>query len=215
AKNRNVQHYDSRKIQKSLGLSQSDFVGIALLSGGDYSPGLANVGIVNAIELLSEFTVARSSDQGGDQEAETLSTLKNLEEWLKTLESDVEAPEPIAVRRKLRTLIKKNNEPERMRAVVNPEIVAAYFRPNVDKSNEKFRWRSVDIEKVRSLLYARLGWDDAKFDRKTLIAFQRWNDFITGKASYQRHITSYAHMLEQSPAEQKTALTKRVETGFN
>ncbi|KHJ88783.1 XPG I-region [Oesophagostomum dentatum] len=214
AKNRNVQHYDSRKIQKSLGLSQSDFVGIALLSGGDYSPGLANVGIVNAIELLSEFTVARSSDQGGDQEAETLSTLKNLEEWLKTLESDVEAPEPIAVRRKLRTLIKKNNEPERMRAVVNPEIVAAYFRPNVDKSNEKFRWRSVDIEKVRSLLYARLGWDDAKFDRKTLIAFQRWNDFITGKASYQRHITSYAHTLEQSPAEQKTALTKRVETAL-
>ncbi|KAL6728344.1 hypothetical protein Aduo_010124 [Ancylostoma duodenale] len=214
SKTKNVQHYGSRIIQQSLGLSQSEFVGIAILSGGDYSSGLAGVGVVNAIELLSEFAVARSSDEDRSQEAETLSTLKNLGEWLKTFESDVEMPEPIAIRRKLRTLIKKNNEMDRIKLVANPDVVAAYFRPNVDKSNERFRWKSVDVEKVRSLLYVRLGWDDAKFERQTLIALQRWNDFITGKTSYQRHITSYTHKLQQSPDEQKTTLTKRVETAL-
>ncbi|KAK6740332.1 hypothetical protein RB195_008662 [Necator americanus] len=214
SKNKNVQHYQSRIIQQSLGLSRSDFVGIALLSGGDYSSGLAGVGVVNAIELLSEFAVTRSTGEDKSQELETLSTLKNLEEWLKTLNCDVEAPEPVPIRRKLRTLIKKNNDMDRIKSVVNPDIVAAYFRPNVDKSNEKFRWRSVDIEKVRSLLYMRLGWDDTKFEKQTLIALQRWNEFITHKASYQRHITSYAHNLQQSPSEQKTTLTKRMEVAL-
>ncbi|EYC01107.1 hypothetical protein Y032_0110g168 [Ancylostoma ceylanicum] len=214
SKTKNVQHYGSRIIQQSLGLSQSEFVGIAILSGGDYSSGLAGVGVVNAIELLSEFAVTRSADEGRSLEAETLSTLKKMEEWLKTFESDVETPEPIAIRRKLRTLIKKNNEMDRIKLVANPDVVAAYFRPNVDKSKEKFRWKSVDVEKVRALLYTRLGWDDAKFERQTLIALQRWNDFITGKTSYQRHITSYTHKLQQSPDEQKTTLTKRVETAL-
>ncbi|RCN38837.1 XPG I-region [Ancylostoma caninum] len=214
SKTKNVQHYGSRIIQQSLGLSQSEFVGIAILSGGDYSSGLAGVGVVNAIELLSEFSVARSSDEDRSQEAETISTLRKMEEWLNTFESDVEIPEPIAIRRKLRALIKKNNEMDRIKLVANPDVVAAYFRPNVDKSNERFRWKSVDVEKVRSLLYVRLGWDDAKFERQTLIALQRWNDFITGKTSYQRHITSYTHKLQQSPDEQKTTLTKRVETAL-
>lgn len=49
--------------------------------------------------------------------------------------------------------------------MANPDVVAAYFRPNVDKSKERFRWKSVDVEKVRALLYVRLGWDDAKFER--------------------------------------------------
>ncbi|VDM66378.1 unnamed protein product [Strongylus vulgaris] len=140
--------------------------------------------------------------------------LINLNEWLMTLKSDVQPPEPLAIRRKLRVLIKKHNDFERIKSIVNPDIVAAYFRPNVDRSTERFRWRVVDIEKVRTLLYARLGWDNAKFERQTLTALQRWNDFISGKASYQRHITSYTHVLQQSPAEQKTTLTKRVETAL-
>ncbi|CAJ0604610.1 unnamed protein product [Cylicocyclus nassatus] len=214
SKNKNVQKYESRIVRQSLGLCQSDFVGLALISGGDYSPGLAGVGIVSALELLSEFAVKRNTDSAADQEAETLSTLINLNEWLLTLESDAPPPEPVATRRKLRALIKKNNDFDRIKSIVNPDIVTAYFRPNVDRSAEKFRWRKVDIEKVRSLLYARLGWDDEKFDKQTLVAFQRWNDFILGKASYQRHITSYTHTLQQSPEEQRTTLTKRVETAL-
>ncbi|ETN82431.1 XPG I-region [Necator americanus] len=182
SKNKNVQHYQSRIIQQSLGLSRSDFVGIALLSGGDYSSGLAGVGVVNAIELLSEFAVTRSTGEDKSQELETLSTLKNLEEWLKTLNCDVEAPEPVPIRRKLRTLIKKNNDMDRIKSVVNPDIVAAYFRPNVDKSNEKFRWRCVDIEKVRSLLYMRLGWDDTKFEKVKICCL--WLDLVSGISDF-------------------------------
>lgn len=209
SKSKNVQHYDSRVIHKSLGLTQSDFVGLALLSGGDYSPGLAGVGVVNALELLSEFAMSKSSDQ---PEQETLSTLTSIREWMASFDSDLS--EPITLRRKLRSVITKNNDPERIAMIANPDIVAAYFRPNVDKSKEKFRWRAADVERVRSFLYSMLGWDDEKFEKKTLIALQRWNDFITRKTSYQRHITSFTHKLQQCPAEQKTSLTKRVETAL-
>ncbi|VDO21802.1 unnamed protein product [Heligmosomoides polygyrus] len=199
SKNKNVQHYESRVIRHSLGLTQADFVGIAVLSGGDYSPGLAGVGVVNAVELLSEFSVTRSGLL--PEENQTLSTLKNVGDWLASFAST--PTESIALRRKLRSVI-----------IVQPSVVEAYFRPNVDKSREKFRWRKVDVERVRHLLYEKLGWDDERFEKQTLVALQRWNEFITGKASYQRHITSFTHKLLQSPGEQKTALTRRVETAL-
>ncbi|KAK6045790.1 XPG I-region, partial [Cooperia oncophora] len=220
SKNKNVQHYDSRVVRQSLGitlhkycLSQAEFVGIAVLSGGDYSPGLAGIGIVNAVELLSEFAVTRSTEVD-QSEKETMLTLRNVDNWMATFDPNEDPPEPIALRRKLRAAIKKNNDMDRIKSIVNAEIVAAYFRPNVDKSREKFRWKKVDIERVRILLYSKLGWDDEKCDKQTLIPLQRWNEFITGATSYQRHITSFAHKLQQSPAEQKTALTKRVETAL-
>uniref|UniRef100_A0A0K0DIJ5 XPGN domain-containing protein n=1 Tax=Angiostrongylus cantonensis TaxID=6313 RepID=A0A0K0DIJ5_ANGCA len=110
SKNKNVQHYESRVIKQCLGqYIFSEFVGIAVISGSDYSSGLTGIGVVTAIELLSEFAVTKSS-------------------------------------------------------IVNDEVVAAYFHPNVDNSTEKFRWRSVDIDSVRHLLYNRLGWDDAYSD---------------------------------------------------
>ncbi|VDO26542.1 unnamed protein product [Haemonchus placei] len=200
SKNKNVQHYDS-STKLSCEFHLADFVGLAVLSGGDYSSGLAGVGIVNAVELLSEF-------------AETLSTLGNVEKWMATFDSTEDPPEPIALRRKLRAIIKKNNDMERIKSIVNPDVVAAYFRPNVDKSREKFRWKKVDMERVRAILYSKLGWDDDKFNKQTLTPLQRWNDFITGGASYQRHITSFTHKLQQSPDEQRVTLTKRVETAL-
>ncbi|KAK5975952.1 XPG I-region [Trichostrongylus colubriformis] len=214
SKNKNVQHYDSNVVRQSLGLTQADFVGLAVLSGSDYSIGLAGIGIVNAVELLSEFAVTRSNGTNQSQEKETMMTLKNVEKWMATFDSNENTPEPIALRRKLCAVIKKNNDMERIKSIVNADIVAAYFRPNVDKSREKFRWKKVDLERVRILLYSKLGWDDEKFDKQTLIPLKRWNEFITGAASYQRHITSFTHKLQQCPAEQKTTLTKRVETAL-
>ncbi|KAE9415012.1 hypothetical protein Angca_002822, partial [Angiostrongylus cantonensis] len=214
SKNKNVQHYESRVIKQCLGLSQSEFVGIAVISGSDYSSGLTGIGVVTAIELLSEFAVTKSSVQSDSQEYETMRTLKNIGEWMVTFESNIDLPEPTSIRQKLRSVIMKNNDVDKIKSIVNDEVVAAYFHPNVDNSTEKFRWRSVDIDSVRHLLYNRLGWDDGKFERQTLLALQRWNDFIGGKTSYQRHITSYMHNLQQCPNEQKTKLTRRLETAL-
>lgn len=213
SKNKNVQHYESRVVQESLGLSQSEFVGIAVISGSDYSPGLTGVGVVNAIELLSEFAVAKSA-QSESQEYETMRTLKSVGEWMMTFESNVEQPEPTSARQKLRSVIMRNNDMDKIKSIVNDNVVAAYFHPSVDNSTEKFRWKSVDIDAVRHVLYNRLGWDDEKFGRQTLLALQRWNSFICGKMSYQRHITSYMRKLQQCPREQRTKLTKRVETAL-
>ncbi|KJH50478.1 XPG I-region [Dictyocaulus viviparus] len=214
SKNKNVQHYESRIIQDSLGLSQSEFVEIAIISGGDYSYGLRGIGVVNAIELLSEFAVKKRAEQNECKELEATHTLENILKWIVSFDSNTETPEPVSIRRNLGSVILKNNNIDRINSIVNAEVIEAYFRPNVNESPKVFKWRSVDINGVRSLLYNKLGWDDEKFERQTLSALQRWNDFISGKTSYQRHITSYMHKLQQSPDEQRTKLTKRVETAL-
>ena len=105
--------------------------------------------------------------------------------------------------------------------IANPEIVDAYLRPNVDSSREPLRWRKVNIEGLRVVVRDKLCWQDDKFDKVidfyhklysflqlALPSFQKWNDFIMGVTSYQKHITSYA--LAQSADEQKLTMTKRV-----
>uniref|UniRef100_A0A1I7XH86 XPGI domain-containing protein n=1 Tax=Heterorhabditis bacteriophora TaxID=37862 RepID=A0A1I7XH86_HETBA len=214
SKKKNVQHYEAKCIERETGLTQSDFISIAILSGSDYSIGLRGVGVVSAVELAAEFTQERRADQNAEEEV--LSMLNRVEEWLLSVGTEKnETPQLTNNRRKLRLLIEKNNETTHIEGIANRDVVSAYMHPVVDNSREQFRWRVVNIDKIRKILYSQLGWEDERFDKLTLSPFQRWNDFITGKASYQRHITSYTHKLQQCSSEQKTKMTKRVQSALH
>lgn len=61
------------------GLTRWETVQIALLSGGDYTPGLDNIGVVTALELISEF--ALPSEDNCDEEAQVAILMMTVNVW--------------------------------------------------------------------------------------------------------------------------------------
>ena len=52
-----VEVYLSSDAERELGIKREHFVALAMLLGGDYTPGVRGVGIVNGMEVLSAFPV--------------------------------------------------------------------------------------------------------------------------------------------------------------
>lgn len=42
-------------FQNNLGLKRGEFIQLGMLAGGDYSRGLERIGVVSAVELISDF----------------------------------------------------------------------------------------------------------------------------------------------------------------
>ncbi|CAI4221575.1 unnamed protein product [Auanema sp. JU1783] len=207
---KNVQHYNSEKVNNDTGLSQEQFIMIAVISGGDYSVGFHGVGVVSAVELIAEFTKTSSFDS--EKEKNIMAVLCSVDEWLKFSEEEKRTDNTLL--RKIRKIIMENNDLTHLQ-MSDKVIVKAYLHPSVDSSTEVFRWRGVDIDGVKQLLYERVGWDDDKFSKNALQSLEKWNAFILRQTSYQRHITSYACPLTQSADEQRISLSKRAITALD
>ena len=50
-------------ICKFAGLSRVECIAVAIISGGDYSPGLKSVGMVTALELIAQFAEKRGQEE--------------------------------------------------------------------------------------------------------------------------------------------------------
>ncbi|PAV75572.1 hypothetical protein WR25_08599 [Diploscapter pachys] len=208
SKKKDSQYFETKAIQKNLGLSRVECIAVAIISGGDYSPGLKSVGMVTALELIAQFAEKRDQEELSlEQVQEKVTTLlTKIKNWL----LDENRREPTMELRKLRETIEKDNDKEAIEGLINPDVIHAYVFPNVNSSREKFRWGKVDIEKLKKLLFVNLGWDERKYNNTVADAFIRWNEFISGKASYQRHITSYAYSLDRDEKEMSEQ-SKRVQ----
>jgi DNA excision repair protein ERCC-5 len=73
-----VQLVSSRDIERHLKLTRSSLIRLAYLLGSDYCEGVRGIGIVSAMEILSEW----SSEDG----------LKEFKDWCKALKSGDEVP---------------------------------------------------------------------------------------------------------------------------
>ncbi|CAK5055427.1 unnamed protein product [Meloidogyne enterolobii] len=165
-----------------FGLTRCGFIQLGLLAGGDYSQGLKQIGVVAALELISEFLNFDDVDNLLDK---VLCSLKKISEWIlsKRLKENnsvfVESPRRIS----LRKIIEANNSDETIKMFPNIEIIEAYAKPLVDSSTKKFKWGRVDF--------------------KTHGAFERWNDFITAETqSFQQKITNFTKVL---PSKESTS----------
>ncbi|VBB31783.1 unnamed protein product [Acanthocheilonema viteae] len=232
---RRLQMYSMKTIHNQLGLSRWEAVQIALLSGGDYTNGLEGVGVVAALELISEFaTASRNIDVDPSQQA--FENLNRISAWLNhrgtwdnlptnndcISNQDLEKKEFIENRRrlKLRRLIEKNNTAETLDAFPSREVFNAYTKPLVDSSTENPKWRNISMEELELFVWEKLGWDGKHLEKQTNHSLLKWNEYLNPAAggsgqSYQMHITSFTHRLEKSEQDQRLFLTARVRAALD
>lgn len=231
---RRLQMYSMESIRNQLGLSRWEAIQIALLSGGDYTNGLEGVGVVAALELISEFaTTSRQVDAEPSQQA--FENLKRISAWLNrhdnwedlpsssgySSEQDVKKTKFVENTRrlKLRRLIEKNNVTETLETFPSHDVFNAYAKPLVDSSTEKPRWRNIDMDELESFVWQKLGWDKKQLEKQTNHSLQKWNEYLNPSVggsgqSYQMHITSFSHRLQKSEQDQRLFLTARVQAAL-
>uniref|UniRef100_A0A914NDP2 Uncharacterized protein n=1 Tax=Meloidogyne incognita TaxID=6306 RepID=A0A914NDP2_MELIC len=205
----NLEKYSSEDIRRKLGgqnkiiflifnkgLTRCGFIQLGLLAVGDYSEGLKQIGVVAALELISEFLT--SSDDVDNLLDKVLCSLKKISEWIlsKRLKDNnsvfVESPRRIS----LRKIIEANNSDETIKMFPNIEIIEAYAKPLVDSSKKKSKWGRIDFVALDSFLQINLGITKEDIFKKTHGAFERWNDFITAETqSFQQKITNFTKVL--------------------
>ncbi|KAL7074405.1 hypothetical protein ACQ4LE_006763 [Meloidogyne hapla] len=188
----NLEKYSSEDIKQKLGLTRCEFIQLGLLAGGDYSRGLEQVGVVAALELISEFV--NNSDDNKSLLDKALLSLKKISEWILSKRQKnnnsvfVESSHRIC----LRKIIEANNSDEIIKTFPNVEIIKAYAKPLVDSSIKKFKWGRIDFDALDSFLQINLGITKENIFKKTHGAFERWDEFITAKTqSYQQKITNF------------------------
>ncbi|GMT33553.1 hypothetical protein PFISCL1PPCAC_24850, partial [Pristionchus fissidentatus] len=203
SREKDIEYYEGRRVEKELGLTRWDTISIAMLSGGDYSMGLKGVGIVTALELLAQFTEERK----GEEEKETLERLRRIEEWLMNGKM-AECLE----RKKLRAAVERTAHRDEIKGLANASILSAYSSPLVDESREPLRWRQVKIERLKALLWQKLKWDEQRVEKTLMDAFARWNEFMARQTTYQMHISSY--IVREGAGEKRRQLGKRMEAAL-
>ncbi|PWN18228.1 PIN domain-like protein [Microstroma glucosiphilum] len=138
-------------LQRELGLDREKLVRLAYLLGSDYTEGLASVGPVVAMEILSLFP-------GEDG-------LLRFKEWWVKVQSGRDTPQDTkgtTMRRIKKTLANKVHLDVTW---PNPAVLDAYYEPAVDSSDEAFQWGLPDLDSLRTYLAEYLGWSTTKTDQ--------------------------------------------------
>ncbi|KAK9718311.1 DNA repair protein rad2 [Basidiobolus ranarum] len=147
-----VECYQSSDLEREMKLDQDKLISLAYLLGSDYTEGVTGVGVVNAMEILNEW----SGEEG----------LRRFKEWWNDL-SNVSKDPPI--RKKLRNILKKCYIPS---SFPDLRVREAYVNPMVDDSDQKFQWGIPDLDGLRGYMQDKLRWPESKTD-ETLIPIIR------------------------------------------
>ena len=161
-----VEAYLSSDAEK-IGIGFNEKIALAMLLGGDYTQGVTGVGIVNGMEILKAF---------GPWDGDTSKVSECLQEFRKWMdgydfgENDMYNGQILEFQKKHRSA--------RSRWILPPDfpaanVLQAYSRPVVDSSNESFSWEKPDIEKLRSFLSRKVGWDSNETDKAVLPVLSR------------------------------------------
>lgn len=162
---RMVECYLLSDIQRELSLDRGRLIQLAFLLGSDYTEGLAGVGPVMAMEILSLYP-----GQDG---------LEKFRGWWQQVQIGAEN-DPNDSRIKVRRRIKRALRDRVHLSNDWPDQGAkqAYVEPSVDASDEPFVWGNADLDALRAFLGEYLHWPSTKTDQYLLpvIEQQRKND---------------------------------------
>lgn len=157
-----VECFKLSDLQHDLGMDRTKLVQLAYLLGSDYTEGLAGVGPVLAMEILSIF-------KGDD-------ALVNFRQWwLKVQQGkdshidDTRGPTMRRIKKSLRNKVTLDaNWPD-------PKVLDAYNEPQVDVSREAFQWGLPDLDSLRSFFLEYLRWPSDRTDHYLLPAIEAQN----------------------------------------
>ncbi|KAK9236213.1 hypothetical protein V1525DRAFT_433947 [Lipomyces kononenkoae] len=143
-----VECYSSKDIKSELDLDQCGMIVLAHLLGSDYTPGLAGVGPVTAVQLVKDF--------GSDD------TLRRFKDWYDGIQRgdksvDVATPFRKKFKNKSKKLFLDPRFPDRA-------VDEAYLHPTVDSDSTEFVWGTPDLDRIRSFLMSTIGWGKERAD---------------------------------------------------
>ncbi|KUJ18937.1 PIN domain-like protein [Mollisia scopiformis] len=148
--NKLVECYLSNDIEKELSLNRDQLIAFAHLLGSDYTEGLAGIGPVTAVEILSEFPSTKG--------------LEEFKEWWLSAQHSSKPlnTEPSTFRKKFRrSQATKLFLPP---GFPSPAVTEAYLKPDVDANPEPFQWGVPDLDRLRDFLMATIGWTQERTD---------------------------------------------------
>jgi DNA excision repair protein ERCC-5 len=184
---RYVEEYRADELAAELGLSRERLVALALLLGSDYTPGVAGVGVVNALEAVRAFpsgggdggaegdgAAAAAADAGDDDDG--LGGLRRFAAWATGVDEELFALAGgggAAAASAAEAEFRRRHRAVRRSWALPPgfpsaEVAAAYARPRVDASRARLGWGRPDLELLRVFCAERLGWPAARADELLL-----------------------------------------------
>ncbi|KAK5109690.1 hypothetical protein LTR62_006812 [Meristemomyces frigidus] len=143
-----VECYLASDLEREFDLTREKMIAVAQLLGSDYTEGLAGVGPVTALEILSEFP-------GG---------LAEFRDWwgavqMQSIPKEADKGNPF--RRKFRKNATKMFLPS---VFPDPRVEMAYREPEVDSDPAPFQWGVPDLDALRTFLMATIGWSQERTD---------------------------------------------------
>ncbi|KAJ1559552.1 DNA repair protein rad2, partial [Cladochytrium tenue] len=168
-----VEAYSFDRLRRSMGLTRHALVFLAYLLGSDYTPGVAGVGAVSAMEILGEFFGRRRASAAADGEnaeaavgdgddnddGDALEALSRFAEWVRSVQLGIDRPEDGLVSPAFSHNYRKRAQTMDLPdAFPDPRVLEAYLRPEVDENRLRFEWGSVDLAAVRAFMEDRVGY---------------------------------------------------------
>ncbi|QKX53831.1 uncharacterized protein TRUGW13939_00911 [Talaromyces rugulosus] len=141
-----VECFLANDLEKEYALDRTKLIRFAHLLGSDYTEGIAGVGPVTALEIITEF-----------------SGLEEFRDWWTQVQMGVDIPNDPhqAFRKKFKRMASKLFLPP---SFPDEQIDEAYMNPQVDNDASEFQWGVPDLNGLRSYLMATIGWSQERTD---------------------------------------------------
>lgn len=150
---KSVKEFKSDAVKRLFNVERSNLIQMAMLVGSDYTTGVAGIGTVTALEILSTFTTNTNRDGvSACNEKELLSTLTSFKEWLSN-----KVGSNVRLRTKLKNVTLAADFP-------SSQVVQSYLFPTVNDKLNAFSWRAPDTETLREFAKTTFGWTFSKTD---------------------------------------------------